>query len=117
MLAADIARLNGQPDAAVAPLQQLIARFPRDKRAALAAFSLGRVLLDDLGRVAEAAAAFEQASLLAPSGPLAEGALARAVEACLQLGQRERAAKLAQRYLSRFARGTHAEAMRRMLAP
>ncbi len=81
LLAADVARLSGHPDAAVAPLEQVVRHHASDARAPLAAFTLGRVLLDDLGRPREAATAFESARTLAPSSRLAEDALARQVEA------------------------------------
>jgi transmembrane sensor len=115
MLAADVARLSSHPEAAVAPLRELCARYPNDKRAKVAAFTLGRVLLDDLGRAAEAAVAFETACALWPSGPLAEDALSRAVEAHERAGQPERARALAERYLRRFPEGRHAAAIRKSL--
>ena len=117
MLAADVARLSADPAAAVAPLRRLIARYPRDKRAPVAAFTLGRVLLDDLGRASEAAAAFERARQLWPEGPLAGDALARAVEAHRRAARPERARPLAGEYLRRFPEGRHAPAMRKALAP
>jgi len=116
MLAADVARLSAHPEAAVVPLRELCARFPKDKRAPVAAFTLGRVLLDDLGRAAEAAQAFEFAGTSWPSGPLAQDSLARAVEAWQRAGRDERARPLAERYLRRFPRGRHAAAMRDALA-
>lgn len=115
MLAADVARLGAQPEAAVAPLQELVRRFPRDRRAPVAAFTLGRVL-DELGRRGEAAAAFERADALWPAGPLAESALARAVEAHVRTGNTHRAHTLAQQYLKRFDQGKHVQAMRSVLA-
>jgi len=116
MLAADVARLSAHPGAAVAPLRTLCERYPRDKRAPVAAFTLGRVLLDDLGRAREAADAFERADRLWPAGPLAEEALARAVEAWQRAGGSQRARTLAQRYLSSYPAGRHAESMRQALA-
>ena len=61
MLAADVARLSSHPGEAVAPLRKLCDVYPGDKRAPVAAFTLGRVLLDNLGRASEAAAVFEKA--------------------------------------------------------
>ena len=117
MLAADVARLSAHPGAAVAPLRRLCDRFPKDKRAPVAAFTLGRVLLDELGQAAEAAAAFQKARTLWPSGPLAEDALAREVEAWQRAGRPERARPLAERYLLRFPDGKHTASMRRALDP
>lgn len=95
MLAADVARLSHHPQAAVAPLRKVFAEFPRDARAPLAAFTLGRVLLENLGQAAAAADAFHSAQTLSPSGPLAEDALVREIEARRRAGQHERAKALA----------------------
>ncbi len=95
MLAADVARLSNHPQAAVAPLRKVFGEFPRDARAPLAAFTLGRVLLENLGQAGAAADAFHAAQTLAPSGPLAEDALAREIEARQRAGQHDRAKALA----------------------
>jgi hypothetical protein len=85
---ADAARLAGRPAAAVAPLTAIVARFPGDSRAAIAAFQLGRVLADELHDPAAAARAFERAHDLAPDGPLANDAATRASEARRAAGTR-----------------------------
>jgi transmembrane sensor len=95
MLAADVARLSNHPQAAVAPLRKVFGEFPGDVRAPLAAFTLGRVLLENLGQAGAAADAFHSAQTLAPSGPLAEDALSREIEARQRAGQHERAKTLA----------------------
>ena len=74
LLAADVARLSSHPAQAVAPLRRVCERYSKDPRAPVAAFTLGRVLLDDLGRASEAASAFDLATRLWPSGPLASDA-------------------------------------------
>jgi len=58
LLLADIARLSHHPAESVAPLEKLLREHRSDPRAALCAFTLGRVLLDDLGKPREAATAF-----------------------------------------------------------
>jgi hypothetical protein len=116
MEAADAARLGGKPERAVAPLKRLYERHPRDRRAPLAAFSLGRVLLDDLHRPAQAAAAFKKARTLWPAGPLVHDALAREAEARAAAGQRAQAAELAAQYLAREPGGSYAAAMRALSA-
>jgi transmembrane sensor len=63
--AADGARAAGRPLDAVSALQQLSERFPRDPRAPLAAFTRGRILLEALGRPADAARTFAEARALA----------------------------------------------------
>jgi transmembrane sensor len=113
MLAADVARLSSHPLEALAPLRKLCDVYPADKRAPVAAFTLGRVLLDDLGRATEAAAAFEKARVLWPSGPLAEDALAREVEAWKRAGNAERARAAGDQYLRQYPAGRHAAALRK----
>jgi len=78
---ADRARLAGRPGDAVRPLTEIQDRFPQDRRAAIAAFQLGRILADEIRDPARAAPAFDRARALAPDGPLAEDARKRAAEA------------------------------------
>jgi transmembrane sensor len=61
---ADIARLSGHPQDAVAPLKRALDAFRSSRQAALAAFTLGRVLLDQLNASDAAAEAFERALVL-----------------------------------------------------
>ncbi len=112
MLAADVFRLSGHPADAVTPLQRVIDRHADDPRAPLAAFTLGRVLLDDLGRPAAAARAFARAGALDPDGALTEDALAREVEAWAKAGQAQRARTRAELYLERHPNGHRARAVR-----
>ena len=79
MADADRARLAGRFEEGAACFERLVREHPDDPRAPLAAFSLGRLLLGELGRPAEAARAFARARALAPDGPLAKDALAREV--------------------------------------
>ena len=88
LLAADLARRRQQPRAAVAPLQRLVERYPKDPRAPAAAFTLGWVLLTDLNRPRDAAVAFARAEQSAPRGALAEDAAARVAEAWQKAGDR-----------------------------
>jgi transmembrane sensor len=111
-LAGDIARLSGHAGAAVAPLVRALALHPDDPRAPLAAFTLGRVYLEDLGAPRDAALAFARARELAPDGPLAEDALAREVEAWSRGGETETARSQASRYLRRYPQGRRAHAVR-----
>lgn len=111
LMAADVARLSGHPDAAVQPLERVIAAHRRDARAALAAFTLGRVLLDDLGRPRDAMAAFATASQLAPRATLAEDALARQVEAASK-AQDPSAHTLAEAFLAKYPESSRARAVR-----
>ena len=111
LLAADGARLSGHPDEGVELLRKLLRDQPRDPRAPLAAFTLGRLLLVELGHPAEAATAFAQARRIAPAGPFAEDALAREVEALSKAGMAAagRPAPASTRGLPEWAAHRHGE--------
>jgi transmembrane sensor len=113
MLAADAARLSGHPAAAVPYLRRLLREHGGDVRAPVAAFTLGRVLLAELGRPAEAADAFALSARLAPAGPLAADALGREVEAASRAGDAARARRVAEVYVARFPNGARAAEVRR----
>jgi transmembrane sensor len=114
MLAADVARLSRHPGEATRFLSRVADGFPRDKRAPLAAFTLGRVLLEDLGQPGRAADAFRRAQQLAPRGPLASDALAREVDAAQGAGQADRARQLAARYIELYPEGPQAQRLRKL---
>jgi transmembrane sensor len=101
LLAADTARLSGHPADAVPYLEQAVRQHTGDQRLSLASFTLGRVLLDELGRPAEAARAFNDAR----SGEMAEDALAREVEAWSRGGDTTRARDLALEYEKLYPNG------------
>jgi transmembrane sensor len=111
--ASDVARLSGHPSDAVAPLGRVLAHHGDDARAPLAAFTLGRVLLDDMGQAREAAAAFARIRGMSNAGALAEDALAREVEAWSRAGEIEQAHEAATVYLSRYPEGRAARRGRR----
>ncbi|MBL8933880.1 MAG: tetratricopeptide repeat protein [Archangium sp.] len=111
--AADVARLSGHPAQAIAPLRRILSRFSNDPRASLAAFTLGRVLLDELGNPKEAAEAFTQAWELGPKSPLAPDAAARAVEAHARAGEEAAAREKAERFLRDFPRSGRVDAVKR----
>lgn len=117
MLAADVARISGHPRQALEPLRRVIAKFPGDPRAPLAAFTQGRILLDKLGRASAAARAFAKARALAPRGALAEDALAREVESWARAGNKAKARARAQHYLKRYPNGHRARAMKNYAGP
>jgi transmembrane sensor len=91
----DTARSAGQSTRAVELLRQLLRDYPNDPRAPLAAFTLGRVLLNELGLPREA-----------------EDALAREVEAWQRASEPQRARALAATYLERYPAGRHARRVR-----
>jgi transmembrane sensor len=86
---------------------RFLGRFPNEPRAGLVSFELGRIEMDRLGAFADAAVRLRQASVLAPSGPFVEDALAREVRALNAAG--DRAACLSRRaaFLERFPTGLH----------
>ena len=113
MLAADVMRLSGHPGRAADLLRQTIGAHPADPLASVATFTLGRVLMHQLGRPGEAALAFARARRLAPSGALAEDALAREVEALARAGAAAEAERRARQYLERYPDGRRRRAVRR----
>lgn len=113
LLASDVARLSHHPEEALAPLQQLLVRHRADRRAPLAAFTLGRILLDSLGRPGPAAAAFQTVQELDPGGPLHQDALAREVEAWSRAGDEVKARQRALDYVQRYPAGPRLRAVRR----
>ena len=113
LLAADVARLSHHPAEAVAPLERVARDHARDPRAPLAAFTLGRVLLDELGRPQQAATAFARSRALASDGPLAPDALAREVEAWSRAGDLPRARQRGEEYLQRYPKGARINSVRR----
>lgn len=90
---ADVARYSGHPRDAVAPLARIAQRG--GPQGALAAFTLGRVRMDQLGETAAAAQDFERAMALGLAGGLREDAAVRRIEALGKSGQRAQAAELA----------------------
>jgi hypothetical protein len=111
LLAADAARLSGHPSEAVPYLERVVRGHSSDPRSSLASFTLGRVLLDELGRPREAADAFARAR--AAGGPLAEDALAREVEAASRAGDTTRSRELAREYQKLYPKGRWAKAVSR----
>jgi transmembrane sensor len=111
LLAADAARLSGHPAEAVPYLERVLRGHARDPRAGLAAFTLGRVLLDELGRPSEAVEAF--ARVRSSGGPLAEDALAREVEALSRAGDVTRSREQALLYRRLYPNGRRTKAVSR----
>jgi len=102
----DAARASGDQAQAAKLLRELLAAHPKDPRAASAWFTLGRVE-KSRGRLVQAARGFERAHDKAPRGPLAEDALAESAKAWQRAGDTTQAARVAARYLNRYAQGTH----------
>jgi transmembrane sensor len=99
---ADVARLSGHPVEAIAPLKRVLSEHRSTAHAALAAFTLGRVHLDQLRDPASAAQAFELAISLRPPHALLADAHTRLVEAYARAGNDKGAAQAASRYRTLF---------------
>ena len=112
LLAADGMRMAGHPEQGAEFLRRILREHHGDPRAPLAAFTLGRVLLMELGRPREAAAAFAEVRRLSPAGAFAEDALAREVEAWNQARQTDQAQARAQEYLRLYPGGRRAATVR-----
>jgi transmembrane sensor len=110
LLAADVSRRAGHVDQAARHLERLLARYPRDARAGVAAFTLGRIRLQ-LGNPAGAGAAFEQVATT--GGALAEDAMYRAVMAFRQAGDSAKADRLQARYLATYPAGRYVNALQK----
>ncbi len=113
LLLADVARFSGHPGDAVPPLRRLLREFPSDPRSPLGSFTLGRILLDDLGQPREAAASFHHVGELDPEGPLTQDALGREVEAWSRAGEQSLARSRAEEYLRRYPSGRRLRSVKR----
>jgi transmembrane sensor len=114
---ADVARLSGHPAEAVAPLERILTDFASDAQASLAAFALGRLELDSLGRAQAAAAALNKALALGIPRSLREDVRARLVEAYARGGDPSAARRAAAAYFEEYPHGRHARAIEGWLHP
>jgi transmembrane sensor len=99
---ADIARLSGHPQDAVAPLTRALDRFRSSPQAGLAAFTLGRVLLEQLSAPAAAAEAFERAISLYLPRALLSDCYRRLAEAYDRAGNHQARDEVAVRFRAAF---------------
>jgi transmembrane sensor len=116
LAAADKARLAGRAIEGADLLRKLVRNHRNDARAPLAAFTLGRMLLMELGRPLEASLFFAEARRLAPQGPLAEDSMAREVEALAKAGEPALAKSRAKEYLRLYPDGRRAASVRMIAA-
>jgi hypothetical protein len=105
------ARAEGRPLDAARAFDRLRRGFPRDRRAALAAFELGRLRLDSLGDARGAEEAFREAMALGPRSPFREDAEARRVQALARMGDGAGCAAARDAYLARWPSGTYRRAV------
>ncbi len=106
---ANLARRAGRLSDAAALYAELVTRYPRDRRASLAAFELGRLRMDSLRDTRGAVLALERALQLDSLGEFAEDALARLVLAQEARGDRSACGHARDRYLARYPEGVHAQ--------
>jgi len=114
---ADVARLSGHPAEAVIPLQRVLTEFSGDPQAPLAAFALGRLHLDSLGRPQAAISALERALALGIPRGLREDVRARLVEAYARSGDPTGARRAADAYFNEYPDGRYADVVSRWLRP
>jgi transmembrane sensor len=100
-------RRRGDVRGAEASLRRALSEHPNEPQTALVAFTLGKLLLDSLGRPADAVVAFERCLAAAPPSALAEDALFRLAQAQSQAGNAQAASASARRYQSSYPNGRH----------
>ncbi|MDB4972270.1 MAG: Iron siderophore sensor protein [Myxococcaceae bacterium] len=106
---ANLARRAGRLEDAAELYAGVVSRYPRDRRASLAAFELGRLRMDSLRDTRGAVHALERALKLDGQGAFAEDALARLVLAEEALGDHAGCSRARGRYLARYPEGVHAQ--------
>jgi TolA-binding protein len=114
MALGDAARFVGRLGRATEAYTTLRKRFPGDARAAVAAFSLGRVAFDQRGDFADAARWFRLYLAEMPAGRLARDARGRLMESLSRAGNSVGARKEAERYLEQYPSGPHADMARQL---
>lgn len=114
---ATAARRAGRYDAAATGYSSLIEQFPRDGRASLASYELGRMYLDAMHQPGRAIAPLRRAISSAPRGAsYREDAMARLVAAYSRSNQTEACMQARDRYLAEYASGLHRTAVSRSCA-
>jgi transmembrane sensor len=113
---ADAARAAGRNDEAAGLFAEVMRESANDSRGALAAFSLAKLQLDELGRPAEAAETFAWVVRRGSPRALVEDAQARRVEALARAGRRSEAAAEARVYEARWPEGRRLAEVRALVA-
>jgi transmembrane sensor len=114
---ADEQRRRGDVRGAIQTLRTAVAGGTEPPRRAIAAFTLGKLLLDSAGQPGEAESAFRTCLRLSPPGAVAEDALARLVEAQARAGKLEAARATARQYEQRYANGRRLSDVQRWANP
>ncbi|MGC4086658.1 MAG: FecR family protein [Polyangiaceae bacterium] len=109
---ADEQRRRGNVKGAIVSLRSVVGSADASRRA-IAAFTLGKLLLDSAGRPGDAAEAFRTCLRSAPPASVAEDASARLVEALSRAGNVDGAARNAREYERRYPSGRRLADVRR----
>jgi len=112
---ADQARQFGDAARAAALLERLLYEHPGDSQAALGAYTLGVLQLEQLARPRAAARSFARALELGLATGLQESCYVRRVEALRQAGDVSELRRVADEYVRRFPAGAQRDAMQRLL--
>jgi tetratricopeptide (TPR) repeat protein len=107
------ARRAGDGAGAARAYELLLEHHPRDARAGLAAFELGRLRMDRLGDIHGAIQALQRAVALAPGAGFREDAMARLVDAYASAGAMERCRSARSAYLESYPTGVRASSVAR----
>jgi transmembrane sensor len=105
--AANRARAAGDASGAAQGYRKLLDEYPRDSRAPLAAFELGRLQMDRLGQPAQAVSSLKRALASSSGGGFREDAMARLVMAHAATGARAACSHARIAYLKQYPNGVH----------
>lgn len=105
------ARRGTDPVEAESTLQAFLGRYPKDRRAGVAAFELGRLRMDVSHDNAGALSALSRALSLSPRAAFAEDALARIVQVHHAAGDRRACAEGKAAYMKRYPVGAYAASL------
>ena len=114
--AADRLRSAGDAAGAAAELERVLESARRDEAAGMAAFTLGRIYLEDLRAPDRAASAFEQMIAIGVPYGLLEDAHARRIEALVRAGRTDDATSALAEYDRLYPRGAHHTAVHALFA-
>lgn len=95
----DTLRRSGRSADAVTALEQIVTQHAHDERAAMAAFTWGRIEMDSLGQMQRADLALSKALALGLDGTLAEDATLRRAKVLIALGRGAESSALVDAYL------------------
>ena len=115
MLLGDSARLSRHPRMALNIYKAVRSRFPQTPASQRAAFSLGRIALEQYNDPAKAAKWFRTCYQENQNGTMAREAAGRLMEALDRAGNKSAARDVATSYVSRFPGGPHTKLAQKLL--